>query len=213
MEREAFLARVGEAARSANLPDHPSVDPGGLVPHLTPVDLVDLFCEQLAAVDGVAHVDEDPTDVVRALAAAYGATDCLGWSPELIPGLDEAATGLRWRVGEVSSDNRRDHQMAYEDVILGVTGAEAGFAESGSIVLGSGPGRPRLASVVPLVHVAVLERTALFRSLAHWSELHAGRASDVANLVFITGPSRTGDIEQVLTLGVHGPRHLHVVLL
>ncbi len=79
------------------------------------------------------------------------------------------------------------------------------------MVVRSGPGRPRMASVVPLVHVALLRVDRIHRSLTHWM---AGRdVASAANVVAITGPSKTADIEQNINVGVHGPRHLHVILL
>ena len=55
--------------------------------------------------------------------------------------------------------------------------------------------------------------TTIDRTLAHWAHRRAESAAETANLVLVTGPSRTGDIEQQLNLGVHGPRHVHVVLV
>ena len=70
-----------------------------------------------------------------------------------------------------------------------------------------------MASLVPEIHVALLETKLLNRTLAHWSSKHSDVVAETANLVLVTGPSRTGDMELQLNLGVHGPRHLHVVLI
>jgi len=96
---------------------------------------------------------------------------------------------------------------------LGLTGADAGLAETGSVVLASGPGRSRMASLLVPVHVAVLRVDRLVDSI---STLLATRGDLVAagsNLVAITGPSRTADIEHTLSRGVHGPGEVHVILL
>ena len=96
---------------------------------------------------------------------------------------------------------------------LGLTGADAGLAETGSVVLATGPGRPRMASLLVPVHVAVLRVDRLVDSI---STLLATRGDLVAagsNLVAITGPSRTADIEHTLSRGVHGPGEVHVILL
>jgi L-lactate dehydrogenase complex protein LldG len=95
---------------------------------------------------------------------------------------------------------------------LGITGADAALAATGSLVLHTGPGRGRLTSLLPPVHVAFLSAERIVWDLAHW--LHAN--SDVdrsSNVVIVTGPSRTADIEMTLTRGVHGPREVHVVLV
>jgi L-lactate dehydrogenase complex protein LldG len=70
-----------------------------------------------------------------------------------------------------------------------------------------------MASLIPLVHIALLRSADISPSLSHWVAEHPEAARQTSNLVFVTGPSRTADIEQVLNLGVHGPKHLHVVLL
>lgn len=92
-------------------------------------------------------------------------------------------------------------------------GAVAGLADTGSIVVASGPGRSRLASLLPAIRVAVLPLSRLYPTMQDW--LAGGGvelARRTANLVVITGSSRTSDIEMQLTLGMHGPKEIHVVL-
>jgi L-lactate dehydrogenase complex protein LldG len=96
---------------------------------------------------------------------------------------------------------------------VGVTGALAGLAETGSLVLLNGPGRGRLASLLPPVHVALLTVADLYAGMSAFLAARPDVVRQASNLVFVSGPSRTADIEQVLTLGVHGPRELHVVLV
>jgi L-lactate dehydrogenase complex protein LldG len=139
----------------------------------------------------------------------------MAWEDLPVSGVASALTtaGLSRTSEEVPVEGRLEHQLAYHELALGVTGAVAGLAESGSVVLSHGRGRSRMASLVPDVHVALLEATALERTLAHWAHKRPEAADDTANLVIISGPSRTGDIEQQLNLGVHGPRHVHIVLI
>jgi L-lactate dehydrogenase complex protein LldG len=98
-------------------------------------------------------------------------------------------------------------------VHVGLTGADAGLAETGSIVVASGPGKSRLASLLPPVHVAILARDRLTASLAALIRERPYLATSGANFVCITGPSRTADIEHTLTRGVHGPKEVHVVIV
>lgn len=215
MEREVFLDKVRLAVAAHHLPPAPPSDPGGLVPDLPEIDLVATFAERIRALFGEVHVDVDPIEVVAELVRAHDIDSYISWDTDQLPGVGARLQALRLpRVpSTVFTDDRPEVQSAYQPIRLGVTGAEAGFAESGSIVVRSGPGRPRMASLVPEIHVALLRRENIYRSLAHWAALHADTAADTANLVFITGPSRTADIEQILTVGVHGPRRLHVVLI
>jgi len=95
------------------------------------------------------------------------------------------------------------------DADLGVTSAVAAVAATGSIVVSSAAARGRTASLLPRVHLCVVP---VDRLVATPAEVLRGRTHPPSNLVFITGPSRTGDIEQVMTLGVHGPTAVHVIV-
>jgi L-lactate dehydrogenase complex protein LldG len=220
VERDAFLARVAAAARTAQLPAHPDLDPGLLVADLAPVDLVDLFSSRVAEVDGVVHRPASEDDVgalVLEIAMSHDASSFMAWD-EAELGVEGVAAhlvaaGLREVSGVVPKDGRLEHQTGYMDLSLGVTGAEAGFAESGTVVVRSGPGRPRMASVVPLVHVVLLGVDRIHRSLTHWMAREGLDVAAAANVVAITGPSKTADIEQNINVGVHGPRHVHLILV
>ena len=93
----------------------------------------------------------------------------------------------------------------------GVTGALLGIAESGSLVLVGGEGRPLTASLLPDIHIAILRESDLVPTLPEALARPEIRAASAA--VIITGPSRTGDIEMTLSIGVHGPKELHVFLI
>lgn len=207
MERDAFLHRVRTAVGAGRLPAAPSHDPGGLVPELPEVDLEERFTAVLTALEGTP-LTGDPGRAIVEIADRHQATEFLSWDDLPVAGLIETLIAAGLRRFEVGSS-----PLSYLPLRLGITGAEAGLAESGSLVLRSGPGRWRMASLVPLVHVALLGRRDLHRSLAHWAATHAGTIAEAANLVIISGPSRTADIEQILTLGVHGPKHLYVILI
>jgi L-lactate dehydrogenase complex protein LldG len=94
----------------------------------------------------------------------------------------------------------------------GITGVQAAIAATGSLVLESGPGRPRAASLLPPRHIALVGRSQILRSVEAW--VGSGPALEkAANTTFITGPSRSADIEMIVTLGVHGPGEVYVVLV
>jgi L-lactate dehydrogenase complex protein LldG len=97
---------------------------------------------------------------------------------------------------------------------LGLTSAEAGIAATGTLVQHSPGEDQRLAGMISEVHIALLPVSGLV-SDSHALAPGFGRrmAAGTDSTAFITGPSRTADIERVLTLGVHGPLELHAVLL
>jgi L-lactate dehydrogenase complex protein LldF len=90
----------------------------------------------------------------------------------------------------------------------GITGVMAAVAETGTLVIPSGAGRPLTASLLPEVHIAVLRIADIRENLSQVFGLQEVRESSAVAL--ITGPSRTADIEMALTIGVHGPGEVHV---
>jgi L-lactate dehydrogenase complex protein LldG len=105
---------------------------------------------------------------------------------------------------ELVSPNAGKHELALCD--LGVTEADYLLAETGTLVLRSSAEKPRAVSLLPRIHLAVV-RPELLRADMH--QVFA-EAKESHYLVFITGPSRTADIELTVTLGVHGPQQLFV---
>jgi L-lactate dehydrogenase complex protein LldF len=97
------------------------------------------------------------------------------------------------------------------DAQVGLTGALAGIAETGTLALPAGGGRPQSASLLPEYHLAILRIEDIYDSLEQVLKLP--KIWQAANGVLVSGPSRTADIEMTLTIGVHGPRVVHVVCL
>jgi len=93
-------------------------------------------------------------------------------------------------------------------ILVGVTKALCGLADTGSVLVADGAGNPLEASLLPEIHIAILNVADILPSLPDAMPLV--KEADAA--VFITGPSRTADIEMTLTIGVHGPKEVHVFL-
>jgi len=108
---------------------------------------------------------------------------------------------------ELVSPNADKYEMATCD--LGVTEADYLLPETGTLVLQSSVGKPRAVSLLPRVHLAIV-RPEMLRADMH--QVFA-EAKERHYLVFITGPSRTADIELTVTLGVHGPRNLYTWMM
>jgi len=168
---------------------------------------------------------EDVPGVVRAIAAEKGARSVLSWHPDAL-GLDLRQSlgreGLSITVApdlDPDAEARQSHRTEAAKAEIGVTGADWALAETGTLILVSGRGRPRSTSLLPATHVAVFDRHRLLESLEQvgtmLEALHADPARCMSGAVinFITGPSRTADIELTLTRGVHGPKDVHAIFV
>ncbi len=226
MNRDQFLQRIRQNLPRAVLPGAAASHPGSFTGYtfaadLPPARLVEQFRQELEALSGHVHVMSSPTEAIEtvlALLRREHADRVLAWDEAglALPGLTAALSeaGIQIEDGVLPSDPQaRAEKLAQLDPIrVGLTGAEAGLADTGALALVSGPGQGRLASLLPPVHIAILPVSRLYPSLPAFLAQNPTAAADGSNLVFIAGPSRTGDIEMVLTLGVHGPGTLHVVL-
>jgi L-lactate dehydrogenase complex protein LldG len=241
--RERILGRIRVACPSARLPQAGSEHPGRFTPLSdTPADheaLAASFTRELEQLGGRAHraaSADAAREALRELVAGYAPRKVLAWEDRwILPGVKDAliAAGIDVIAQQVPQDGagREARLTDHEQCGVGITGADFGLAETGSLVLTSGPGRGRLASLLPIAHIAVLPVARLVWSIADvlsgrtdGSESPQGGAvsasshpgdlvSRGSNLVVITGPSRTADIEMSLTRGVHGPRDVHVILV
>lgn len=97
---------------------------------------------------------------------------------------------------------------------VGLTGVFAGIAETGTLMLLSGPQSPSTLNFLPETHIAVVRADQIVASYEDgWAQLRRNNAAMPRTVNFITGPSRSGDIEQTLQLGAHGPRRLHIIVV
>ena len=117
-------------------------------------------------------------------------------------------------VPEIAVFDGWDDRQRLLECDLGFTGAQFGVAETGTLVLLSSEERHRVASLVPPVHVALLEARDILPALGDALEAARRAQGGLPHVVtLITGPSRTGDIELTIVVGVHGPKELHVIVV
>jgi L-lactate dehydrogenase complex protein LldG len=185
-------------------------------------DLTARFRRELEAVGGSVHeaaTVEEVSGLVLNLINSQASRRMLAWDdlhlpvPGLLTRLAEAGVEIVSQPAARDSHDRERRLQDLASIAIGLTGADAGLAESGSLVLASGPGRGRLASLLTPVHVALLRRSDIWESLPHLLRERPELVTRGSNLVCITGPSRTADIEHTLSRGVHGPGEVHVILL
>lgn len=100
---------------------------------------------------------------------------------------------------------------------IGISGASAAIASTGSVAIGSGKGRFRFVSLVPDIHIVLLKRDQIFSTFEIWLQFQRQNGmqdiSNPSNVVLISGPSRTADIAMELVLGMHGPREVHILVI
>ncbi len=171
----------------------------------------------------VATPDDVPAVVTR-IARERNASRLVAWHPGALgadwsaPLAKDGIVSEPMPAGAVTSEAERARlRTAVAAADLGLTGVDLALAETGTLVLRSGPGRPRSTSLLPPYHVAVFDRSALVESLSQVGVLleawHAREAGVGGVITFITGPSRTADIELTLTRGVHGPKEVHAIFV
>ena len=147
---------------------------------------VNRFKESVESVSGHCIVTTDVTDALKQIIADL--------KPKRIARSDDAP-------------NAQDI-FGYD---VGISTAQAAIAETGTLVLDSACERHRLVSLVPPVHIAVVNASAIVETLSDALTLLQKKEISPA-ITFITGPSRTADIELTLAIGVHGPQELYVIV-
>jgi L-lactate utilization protein LutC len=212
--RDRFLQTVrravAEGNRAGQVPGHP--ERGDIGYQGAGSDPLCRFRDEIRAAGGILHVVPDGAaatpKVVELLQGVAARRVLLGRGAVLEAlSLAEAlqSAGVQWLAAD------RDAVFSAD---VGVTGVDYLIAETGSIVLFSGPDQPRSASLLPPVHIAVATRDQLLPDLFDLFERQKAAGQGIrACMTVITGPSKTGDIELKLVTGVHGPGEVHVVLI
>lgn len=176
----------------------------------SPDGLIDIFVEQARLLSSVIHLPISQIDAIQVLMDLLGEDkSVLSWDFDHIPlaGLQDTLT-----THGIQAADERD-----ATVRVGITGVDAALAATGSLVLLSGAGKHRLASLLPPVHIAILHKRQILADMESWvtslrqADLNVLQAT--ASAIIISGPSRTADIAMQLILGMHGPGELHIIIL
>ncbi len=189
-------------------------------------EALERFRREFEGVNGILHRVarlEDVAGVIRNLARDKDARDLIAWAPgepglDLRPSLEPHGFSVAVAPLDGGDAGGRRYREAAAGAGIGVTGADFALAETGTLILLAGAGRPRSTSLLPDTHVAVFDRGRLLESLEQvgimLEALHADPAGIGGGVIsFITGPSRTADIELTLTRGVHGPKEVHAIFV
>lgn len=203
-ERLGKSARPASKARAAAVRAHLDAHPRNPAPR-DESDPLERFRERALAlastVDSASEVADVPGCVARYLRERALPARAVCWYE--FAGLDWRASGL-----EVEA------RAALGADLVGITGAYCGIAETGTLMVLSGDQTPPSVSLLPETHIAVLAQERVVRAMEDaWAMLREERGDMPRAVNFISGPSRTADIEQTVTLGAHGPYRVHIIVV
>ncbi len=178
---------------------------------------LDNFAAELARLGGSAQVYETLSALQEGLAALLLelSPSLVGvWGGEFIAKMQLQGVLSPCKVMEWVEQPEMIEQFAHIDV--GVTGCDFAIADTGTVVLLAAAGQGRLVSLLPSVHIVVMKASQIHTRMGEvWRDIEL-RGLDPAHLpstaIFISGPSRSSDIENDLTIGVHGPAAVHALI-
>jgi L-lactate dehydrogenase complex protein LldG len=222
--RDAFLSRVRQAAeqgRAYRVHVRPVPEGTGYIG--AGGDLCERFAEEVNAVGGQAFLVNDSAaagEKLRQLLSEADAATAVCWQHELLERLQLAELLAAAGVARLNHDALQALPSAEQRAKLlaagvGITSCDLAIAETGTLMMCSRPGQERVASLLPPLHIAIIERQQIVPDLIDaigWLG-DRGLAALPSNVTFITGPSKTGDIELQLTTGVHGPGKWQVIVI
>lgn len=227
MSRDQILGKLRAARRPFDdAPPHPkSFLPVTLQDDTSPAALLERFTREVVALKGEVFPvtgNAAACDQVMTLLQSHSATRVLAWDFAHIP-VDGLESVMRAAHIEIVQPNthaaaNRDALLAHsEGAQVGITGADAAAATTGTLIFSTAPGKGRIPTILAPVHIAVIRQAQIVPRIESWiaAQRQSGLPAftDSANFCFITGPSRTGDIEMELILGVHGPGRVQVVII
>lgn len=209
--RDDILRRLRRATpRLRDLPPLAPFDEVAVVENRDPAALRARFVAEAQKLSCQVHECAGPEQALQVLLALIGDDRAiLSWDLTHIPlpGLAQALAGAGIAIAPPEDATVR----------VGVTGADAALAGTGGLVLSSGPGRSRLVSLLPYVHIAVITAAQIVPTLEAWLAEQRAAGLDAfrqtSSLLVISGPSRTADIAMTTVMPAHGPAEVQILLL
>ncbi len=210
MSRETVLHKVRTAlGRSAGQAIEP-VPPVRLrIPEVEIEERVASFRARIEALAGKTHYVRTAQEAREYVASVVAGRNAIASNAAILRESGIAALpGVRTGITD-----REELRALCATSAVGITGADYGLADTGTLVLLSSPREARMISLLPPVYIAIVERACLLTGLDELLTVLPRPAEQTSSMVLITGPSRTADIEQILVRGVHGPGEIHVVVV
>lgn len=198
--RDAKARPREEAAAEAYVAAHPA-GPRPTVPEHLERHFVEQAERMASTVDVVETLAEAPAAIARYLEAQKLPPRAIAWT---------TLADLPWPGAGLAVE----HRPPVDADLVGITGVFCAVAETGSLVCLSGPDTFASATLLPETHVAIVPRSRIVKGMEDvWALVRAERGELPRATSFISGPSRTGDIEQTIVLGAHGPYRVHILVV
>jgi L-lactate dehydrogenase complex protein LldF len=195
-EKKAFekLMVEDETIVEVQTPSSPSILPGDR-------SLINQFQKELEALSGkfIRCQEAELADCISEMLSTRGIDSVMAWESAYLP------AGLTAALQEQGITIQHTPQPK---IRAGISGTTSGIAETGTLVVTSGSGKPQSTSLLPEIHLAILRESTIQKNLAQ--ALSLSEVQKAASVALISGPSRTADIEMTLTIGVHGPGEVWV---
>lgn len=208
-QRNKFLTRIKESLNQDSIRENRVPDSPELRSHIGKRDpqenKLDRLFHEISLLSGEGS-EISPGNInaeIKSLITRFHVQKATMWSTPKLKGLGFHES-LSVNGVEVISSQSDPRLLAECD--LGITEVDYAIIDSGTLVLTSAPEKPRLVSLLPPVHLAILHKDCLVDDIVDVFD----EARDEKYMIFITGPSRTADIELTVSLGVHGPKYLVV---
>ena len=208
--RETILGKL-RAARKPFTEVEPVTERRRMIPlrELSDDERLEQFIHEAEALGSFVYKVSSNDAIEQIMDLLAGDQTLMSWDEAHLP-----LPGLHGMLAELGVE-----RAAHDDgeARVGLTGVTAALAATGSIVVESGAGRNRGASLLPDVHIALMRKEQLLPDLESWEEAQRrggyGAFRRASNTTIISGPSKTADIAHQLVKGAHGPRELHVMIL
>ena len=206
MSRESTLRKVRSALgiRQVEKPPHVRLS----VVEMPRQTRIESLLERVAALAGKT-LQATPAQARDYVASLIAGKSCIASNAPFlaecgITNLENVRSGIT---------NREELREICRTADYGITSADYALAATGTLVMLSSPREARMISLLPPAHIAIVPAGKILTSLDELLTILPQPAEQTSSMVLITGPSRTGDIEQILVRGVHGPGEIHVIVV
>lgn len=207
--REEILNRVRAAVgRSEGQAVKPPTPPRIRIPEIAPEERYEMFKARLEVLGGRVYRAARLADAAGVVAEIRPPGTAVASNAPILR--DAGITALPDVITGLTEEARIREMCAH--AACGITGADYGMAQTGSLVT-IAASEARLVSLLPPVHIGVLRMSRMLTGLDEFYTLVPKPADAACSTVFITGPSRSADIEMILVRGVHGPKAIHVIVV